>query len=75
MIKNIWPASKSAGNLTGLLLSVVCYIVVAFLVSFVLGLASGLPVIGLVTGLLRWLVSAYCGLGIVASILVFLKVI
>ena len=75
MVKNLFPQAMQANDIKGLLIAILIYAVVNFVGGIVLGLLNGIPLVGFVFGILGWVLSIYCAVGIVVAILVFFKVV
>lgn len=74
-IKSLFPQAMQAKDLKGLLIAILIYVIVNFVGGFVLGLLDAIPLIGFVFGLLGWVLSIYCAVGIIVAILVFFKIV
>ena len=70
-----FPISARAKDLKGLLVSILIYIVVGFLIGLGLKILSILPLIDILLSIIGWLVELYIAVGVVISILVFLKIV
>ena len=70
-----FPISARAKTLVGLLVSVLIYIVVGFLIGLGLKILAILPLIDILLSIIGWLVELYIAVGVVISILVFLKIV
>ena len=66
-LRKIFPHAMGARDLKGLIIAIVIYAVVSFV--------GGIPLVGMVIGVIGWLLGIYCTVGIIISILVFLKVV
>ena len=75
MIKSFFPQAMQAHDVKGLVIAILIYAIANFVVGFVLGLLNNLPLVGFVFGIIGWVVSIYCAVGIIVSILVFLKIV
>ena len=75
MIKKLFPQAMQANDVKGLIIAILIYAVVNFVGGFVLGLLDAIPLVGFVFGIIGWVLSIYCAVGIVVAILVFLKVV
>ena len=75
LAKKYFPYSLKADNLTGLLVSLLIYIIVNLVGGFVLGLLAKLPLVGFIASLAGWLLGIYCGLGAILAILIFLHIL
>ena len=75
MIKKFFPQAMQAHDVKGLIIAILIYAVVNFVGGLVLGLLDAIPLVGFVFGVLGWVLSIYCAVGIIAAILVFLKVV
>ena len=74
-IKSLFPQAVQAKDLKGLLIAILIYVIVNFVGGFVLGLLSKIPLLGFVFGLVGWVLSIYCAVGIIVAILVFFKIV
>lgn len=70
-----FPVSGSVkkGDVVSLVISIVIYVVVAAVLGFAVGLLSGVPVVSLIVGIVGTLIWIYEVVGIVLSILKFVK--
>ncbi|MBQ4313224.1 MAG: hypothetical protein IJC18_03335 [Clostridia bacterium] len=75
MIKKLFPTSTRATDLTGLIVSLLIYIVLPAIVHLVANLLGGIPLIGWILGIIAGVIDLYCLIGIVVSLLIFFKVI
>ena len=75
MIRRFFPHAMQANDVKSLVITIIIYSVVNFVGGIVLGLLDAIPLVGFVFGILGWLLSIYCAIGIVVSILIFLKVV
>ena len=75
-LKKFFPRSFSHSNTVAqVIITAIIYLVVGAVASVAIGILSYIPVVNLIVGILGSLVSIYCFVGIVVSILVYLKVI
>lgn len=74
-IKKLFPQAMQANDLKGLLIAILIYAVVNFVGGFVLGLLDAIPLVGFVFGILGWVLSIYCAVGIIVALLVFFKIV
>ena len=70
-----FPISARAKTLGGLIVSILIYIVVSFLIGLGLKVLAILPLIDILLSIIGWLVELYIAVGVVISILVFLKIV
>lgn len=76
MLKKIFPVSFSfADTLVNLVVGILIYVVGAAAASVVLGLLAKIPLVGLVFGLVNWVIGVYAFVGLVLLVLVYLKVV
>lgn len=75
MIKKLFPHAMQANDVKGLIIAVLIYAVVHLVGGLILGLLDNIPLVGFVFGVFGWVLSIYCAVGIVVSILVFFKII
>lgn len=74
-VKKFFPQAMQAQDVKGLVIAILIYAVVNFVGGLVLGLLKVIPLVGFVFGVLGWALSIYCAVGIIAAILIFLKVL
>jgi hypothetical protein len=74
-LRKIFPHAMGARDLKGLIIAIVIYAVVSFVGGIIHGLVGGIPLVGMVIGVIGWLLGIYCTVGIIISILVFFKVV
>ena len=75
MIKKLFPQAMQANDVKGLIIAILIYAVVNFVGGLALGLLDAIPLVGFVFGIIGWALSIYCAVGIIVSILVFLKIV
>lgn len=75
MLKYFPLSARAKKDVVGLIVSILLYIVVSAVLGFVFSLLSAIPLVGWIIGIIGSLVGLYCFVGIVVSILVFLKVV
>ena len=74
-LRKIFPHAMGARDLKGLIIAIIIYAVVSFIGGIIHNLLVGIPLVGMVIGLIGWLLGIYCTVGFIISILVFLKVV
>ena len=74
-LKKIFPQAFKATNVNALIISLIIYLVIGIVGGAAIGLLAGIPLIGLIFQVLGAIVSLFSLLGIILSILVFLKVV
>ena len=75
MLKYFPLSARAKRDVVGLIVSIPLYIVVSAVLGVVFSLLSAIPLVGWIIGIIGSLVGLYCFIGIVVSILVFLKVV
>ena len=75
LIKALFPLSFRGSGFKTLLVSVLIYIAIYVVCSLLLGLLFVIPFLGWLRSILGWVVNAYCSIGIVIAILVFLNIL
>ncbi len=78
ILKKIFPLSfRFASDVASLVIGIIIHVVVGIVVGVLVGIVGllGLPLLGILTGLVSSLVGVYITGGIVIEILVFAKVI
>jgi hypothetical protein len=75
-LKKLFPYSfKKKKTVSELIVNILIYLVAGILVGAVIGICSKIPVINLVTGLAGALVELYVLVGIVLSVLDYMKIL
>ena len=75
-IKTLFPFSFGAKkDLGALIINIVIYLVVGALAGIAIGILAKLPIIGIIVGVLGGIVYLYVAVGIVLSILDYLKIL
>ena len=74
-LKKFFPNAFKAIELKDFIIALLVYVVIDIVCGFVIGLLAGIPIIGVIFSLIGSLVGLYAFVGIVLSILVFVKVL
>ena len=74
-LRKYFPQAFASRDVRSLVVTLITYAIFSFLAGIVLGLLSGIPILGLIFSVIGWMVELYCVAGIVLAILVFLKVV
>lgn len=75
LLKKYFPFAFKATELTPFIISLVIYVLIDVVCGVVIGLLAKLPIIGIIFSLLGAVIGLYALVGIVLSILVFVKVV
>ena len=75
MVKKFFPNAFKAKELSSFIVALVIYVLIDVVCGFVIGLLAKIPGRGIVFSLLGSIVGLYALVGIVLSILVFVKVL
>jgi hypothetical protein len=75
VLKKFFPHAFKATELTAFIVSLVIYVLVDVVCGFVIGLLAKLPILGIIFSILGGAVGLYALVGVVLSILVFVKVL
>lgn len=75
LAKKIFPFSYRSTDVAGFVVALIIYVIVLGVCGAILGLLSHLFLIGIIFSLLGSIVGLYSLVGLVISILVFLKVV
>lgn len=70
-----FPLNKKVekGNVGSLVITLVIYIVVAAVLGFVVGMLRGIPIVGLIFGLVSALIGIYELVGIILAVITFVS--
>ena len=74
-LKPYFPQAFGANSIKSLVIAVLIYAVVAWVAGIVISLLSWIPIVSFILGVLGWVIDIYCVVGIILSILVFLKIV
>ncbi|MBQ8830557.1 MAG: hypothetical protein IJ017_03045 [Oscillospiraceae bacterium] len=74
-LKKFFPNAFKAKDLKAFIVALIVYVLIDVVCGFVIGLLAKIPIIGILFSILGSLVGLYALIGIVLSILVFVKVI
>lgn len=74
-IEEVFPQAYKSTELTPFIVSLIIYVLIDVVCGFVIGLLAKLPILGVIFSLLGSLVGLYALVGVVLSILVFVKVL
>lgn len=75
ILKKLFPTAFTANDVKPLIISLIIYVLIDIVCGFVIGLLAKIPILGIIFSLLGSIVGLYALVGIVLSILVFLKVV
>ena len=75
LLKKFFPHAFKANDIVRLVVTIIIYLVIGLVAGIVIGLVAKLPLIGWIIGLRGGVVDLYVLIGIVLSVLVFLKVL
>lgn len=75
ILKKFFPVAFKATEVKAFIISLIIYVLIDIVCGFVIGLLAKIPVLGIIFSLLGSLVGLYALVGVVLSILVFVKVV
>lgn len=75
MLKKFFPNAFKASELKSFIIALIIYVLIDVVCGTVIGLLAGIPLIGIIFSLAGAVVGLYALVGVVLSILVFVKVI
>ena len=75
MLKKFYPHAFKASEGKDLAVALIIYILIDFVCGLVIGLLAKIPLIGIIFSLLGSVIGLYALIGIILSVLVFLKVV
>ena len=76
ILETVFPFSFSKKKtVIALIINIVIYLVAAAVIGWVLSLLGGLPLVGTIVGWLGWIIGLYVFVGIVLSVLDYLRLI
>lgn len=75
LLKKFFPYSFRANDVSSLIITILVYIVADVICGFAIGLLSGIPLIGILIGLVGSLLGIYFFAGIIIAVLNFLKLL
>ena len=74
-VKKFFPHAFKATELKAFIIALVIYVLIDVVCGFVIGLLARLPLIGIIFSLLGTVIGLYALIGIILSVLVFVKVV
>lgn len=74
-LKRFFPNAFKANEVNNFIVALIIYVVIDVVCGAIIGLLAKIPLIGIVFSLLGTVVGLYALIGIILSILVFVKVI
>lgn len=74
-LKKFFPHAFGATELKQFIIALIVYVLIDIVCGFVIGLLAKIPLVGIIFSLLGSVVGLYALVGIILSILVFVKVI
>lgn len=75
LLKKFFPTAFKSTEVKAFIISLIIYVLIDVVCGFVIGLLAKIPVLGIIFSLLGSLVGLYALIGVVLSILVFVKVV
>ena len=75
LLQKLFPISFKSTELNAFIKALIIYIVADLICGIVIGLLAKIPLIGIIFSLLGSIIGLYALVGIILSILVFVKVI
>ncbi len=73
MLKNILNKFNTVKTVKDLVISLLIFLIAPVIVGFVAGLLSVIPVVGLIARIISWAFGVLCLIGLILSILGFVK--
>ena len=74
-LKKFFPHAFKATELKAFIISLIVYVLIDLVCGLVIGLLAKIPVLGIIFSLLGSVVGLYALVGVILSILVFVKVV
>lgn len=74
-LKKFFPQAFKSKELNSFIISLIIYVLIDVICGFVIGLLAKIPLIGIIFSILGSIVGLYALIGIILSVLVFVKVI
>lgn len=75
LLKKFFPHAFKATELKSFIITLIIYVLIDIVCGFVIGLLAKIPLLGIIFSLLGSLVGLYALVGVILSILVFVKVL
>ncbi len=75
MLKRLFPNAFKATEIKAFVIALIIYVLVDIVCGFAIGLLAKIPLIGIIFSILGSVVGLYALIGIILSVLVFVKVI
>lgn len=75
ILKKVWPNAFKLTDVASLVITLLIYVLIDVVCGFIIGRLVNIPVIGILFTLVGSLVGLYALVGIILTILVYLKVL
>lgn len=75
LLKSLFPISRGATSVKGLIIAILIYFVVNFVGGLVFSFLSVFPLVGFVFDFIAWVLHAYCLVGVIVAVLILCEVI
>lgn len=75
LLKSLFPISRGATSVKGLIIAILIYFVVNFVGGLVFSFLSVFPLVGFVFDFIAWVLNAYCLVGVIVAVLILCEVI
>ncbi len=73
MLNNVLNKFNTVKTVKDLIISLLIFLIAPTVVAFVANLLGGIPIVGLIAGIISWLFGILCFIGLILSILGFVK--
>ncbi len=75
MLKKFFPFSFKSQGLVNFIITLIVYLVISAVLGWAIAVLAGIPIVGILCGLLGALLELYVLVGVVLAILNFLKIV
>lgn len=73
MLHDVLNKFNTVKTVKDLVISLLIFLIAPTVVAFVANLLGGIPIVGLIAGIISWLFGILCFIGLILSILGFVK--
>jgi len=75
VLKKVFPFSFKSNDLTGFIVALIFYVIICGICGAIIGFLTKIPLLGIIFSILGSVLGIYGLIGIILSVLVFVKVI
>lgn len=75
LLKKFWPNAFKTNDVVGLIITIIIYLLIGLVLGWLISIVALIPIVNIICGLVGGLLELYVFIGIVLSVLSFLKIL